>query len=148
MILPFNIKYCMNLCLYSAVVVILVIMGYFLLETRVIIEIQSHPCCSICDQSKKEWGEKNCKQNQNCWFKKLSFSTEQGNFRQNFTNWSLWRTSILLNLYGCQDVRCKLNFLQKTLKMHLWHTVKSRVEARVTIQEIKSMGVLQTKTCH
>ena len=27
-------------------------------------------------------------------------------------------------------------------------TVKSRVEARVTIQKIKSLGVLQTKTCH
>ena len=27
-------------------------------------------------------------------------------------------------------------------------TVKSRVEARVTIQEIKSLGVLQTETCH
>ena len=28
------------------------------------------------------------------------------------------------------------------------YTVKSRVEARVTIQEIKSLGVLQTETCH
>ena len=28
------------------------------------------------------------------------------------------------------------------------NTVKSQVEARVTIQEIKSLGVLQTKTCH
>ena len=27
-------------------------------------------------------------------------------------------------------------------------TVKSRAEARVTIQEIKSLGVLQTETCH
>ena len=27
-------------------------------------------------------------------------------------------------------------------------TVKSRVEARVTIQKIKSLGVLQTETCH
>ena len=28
------------------------------------------------------------------------------------------------------------------------HTVKSRVEARVTIQKIKSLGVLQTEACH
>ena len=28
------------------------------------------------------------------------------------------------------------------------NTVKSRVEARVTIQKIKSLGVLQTETCH
>ena len=27
-------------------------------------------------------------------------------------------------------------------------TVKSQVEARVTIQKIKSWGVLQTETCH
>ena len=27
-------------------------------------------------------------------------------------------------------------------------TVKLRAEARVTIQEIKSLGVLQTETCH
>ena len=28
------------------------------------------------------------------------------------------------------------------------NTVKLRAEARVTIQEIKSLGVLQTETCH
>ena len=28
------------------------------------------------------------------------------------------------------------------------NTVKLRVEARVTIQKIKSLGVLQTETCH
>jgi hypothetical protein len=34
---------------------------------------------------------------------------------------------------------------------HFWekiHAVKLRVEARVTIQEIKSLGVLKTETCH
>ena len=28
------------------------------------------------------------------------------------------------------------------------NTVKSREEARVTIQKIKSLGLLQTETCH
>ena len=34
------------------------------------------------------------------------------------------------------------------LRSNYWKIVKSRVEARVTIQEIKSLGVLQTETCH
>ena len=51
-----------------------------------------------------------------------------------------------------------LNFLfvivffqeKKTVILALWNlgTVKSRVEARVTSQKIKSLGVLQTETCH
>ena len=35
------------------------------------------------------------------------------------------------------------------LKILVWPTtVKLRAEAHVTIQEIKSLGVLQTETCH
>ena len=41
------------------------------------------------------------------------------------------------------DVTLKLGPLEFTQ-----YTVKSRVEARVTIQKIKSLGVLQTETCH
>ena len=39
------------------------------------------------------------------------------------------------------------NWLKSNLKQNSY-TVKSRVEARVTIQKAKSLGVLQTKTCH
>ena len=40
----------------------------------------------------------------------------------------------------------EIKFLKSGFKYS--YTVKSRVEARVTIQKIKSLGVLQTKTCH
>ena len=58
--------------------------------------------------------------------------------------------------YGHSQSEKKLGLGDKynpSIKVHMLeaqnqHTLKSRVEARVTIQKIKSLGVLQTETCH
>ena len=54
---------------------------------------------------------------------------------------------------GNQKGQNQANFWQKNGgRAKAWsafsYTVKLRVEARVTIQKIKSLGVLQIKTCH
>ena len=43
---------------------------------------------------------------------------------------------------------CSWFCLPKLCQMFQIYTVKSQVEARVTIQKTKSLGVLQTETCH
>ena len=41
-----------------------------------------------------------------------------------------------------------LRSLKKLTQSKIKFTVKSRAKARVTIQKIKSLGVLQIETCH
>jgi hypothetical protein len=55
---------------------------------------------------------------------------------------------LILDLWGISFHPVVVVGLGKSRVEARVNTVKSRVEARVTIQEIKSLGVLQTETCH